>query len=132
MSDKADVLTQLEALDVHLRTQGTTVALLLDQVGTKMMGYAPFEPAEVADPVNVDVPYVEQSDDSLHCTMGNWQGTPTAYHYQWARDGQEIGEDSAVYGISESDVGRSFHCTVTATNAAGSTKAPPSNDVIAG
>ena len=134
MSGKTDVLTQLEALDVHLRTQGTTVALLLDQVGTKMMGYAPFEPAEVTAsvPVNRDIPYVSQDGEMLSCTMGNWEGEPTSYRYQWARDGQNVGEDSDVHVLTEADSGRMFHCTVTATNAAGSTVAPPSNDVIAG
>ena len=138
MSDAsfANLLGHLEALDAHLITQGSSIPLLLDQVAVKMMGFAPFDVANYvpssAVPVNVDVPYVEQMDDVMHCTMGNWKGEPTSYRYQWARDGQETGEDSDMLAVAEADVGRTFHCTVTATNAAGSTTAPPSNDVIAG
>lgn len=84
-----------------------------------------------AAPVNVDVPYVQQEGADLTCTMGNWQGEPTSYAYKWMRDGTNVsGATSAAYTTLESDVGKSFTCTVTATNAMGETVAPPSNAVV--
>ena len=80
-------------------------------------------------PVNRDVPYVEQRDTTLNCTMGNWDGEPTSYAYRWEIDGTQAGGDSADYTVNEADKGKSATCTVTATNAVGSTTAPPSNSV---
>jgi hypothetical protein len=81
-------------------------------------------------PVIVDIPYAEQVADLITCTMGNWEGEPTAYAYQWRRDGTtDIGTGSAHYVVTSADIGRVLTCIVTATNAAGSTEAPPSNGV---
>ena len=81
-------------------------------------------------PVNVDVPHVTQAGNTLNCTMGNWQGTPTSYAYQWQRDGADVGDGAATYTVSSPDVGQTLTCVVTATNAIGSTTAPPSNGVV--
>jgi hypothetical protein len=80
-------------------------------------------------PVNRDVPHVSQSGDTLNCTMGNWEGEPTSYGYQWRLDGSLAGTDAATYTAQASDVGKTATCVVTATNAHGSTAAPPSNEV---
>ena len=87
--------------------------------------------APAGPPVNVDVPYVEQVADHMTCTMGNWQNVPDSYAYQWKRDGTNIGTGAAQYTVTGADVGKTFTCVVTATNAAGSTAAPPSNGVVA-
>jgi hypothetical protein len=83
-----------------------------------------------APPVNDDVPHVTQSGDTLNCTMGNWQGTPTGYAYAWQLDGSPVGTDSATHTVTSADAGKSATCTVTATNANGSTAAPPSTAVV--
>jgi hypothetical protein len=80
-------------------------------------------------PVNVDVPYVSQDGAALNCTMGNWTGEPTAYTYQWQRDGLDVGDGTASHILTEADIGVAFVCIVTASNAMGSTIAPPSNSV---
>ena len=80
-------------------------------------------------PVVRDVPYVSQAADKLNCTMGNWEGEPTNYGYQWKIDGTVAGADSADYTVQSADAGKTATCTVTATNAHGSTAAPPSNEV---
>ena len=81
-------------------------------------------------PVNVDVPAVTLTGATATCTMGNWQGEPTAYAYQWHRDGVAIdGAIYAAYGALPEDSGHSVACVVTATNAQGSTAAPMSNSV---
>jgi hypothetical protein len=80
-------------------------------------------------PVNRDVPHVTQAGDTLNCTMGNWEGEPTSYGYQWKIDGSIVGTDAANYTVTAADVGKVATCVVTATNAHGSTAAPPSNEV---
>jgi hypothetical protein len=89
-----------------------------------------------AAPGVVDVPYVAGTGtvgQTLTCTIGNWTGEPTQYAYQWQSDGTDIvgGSTSTSYVVVEGDVGHSLACVVTATNAAGSTRAPPSNAVMA-
>jgi hypothetical protein len=81
-------------------------------------------------PVNVDVPHATQDGDTLNCTMGNWEGVPTAYAYQWQIDSADVGTDSATHTVTADDAGKTATCTVTATNAIGSTAAPPSNALV--
>jgi hypothetical protein len=91
-------------------------------------------PPESLAPINIDVPSVQPegtaaAGDTLTCTMGNWTGEPTAYAYQWLSDGEsELGTGDS-YTVVASDSGTSISCVVTATNANGSTAAPPSNAV---
>jgi hypothetical protein len=80
-------------------------------------------------PVNRDVPHVSQAGDTLNCTMGNWEGEPTSYGYQWKIDGAVVGTDAATHTVTAADIGKAATCVVTATNAHGSTAAPPSNEV---
>jgi hypothetical protein len=42
-----------------------------------------------------------------------------------------VGDGTASHPVTEADAGVEFYCTVTATNAAGSTEAPPSNTLTA-
>jgi hypothetical protein len=83
-----------------------------------------------APPGNVDVPYAEQRGGQLTCTMGNWSNAPTSYAYQWKRGATNIGGNSSTYAVTSADVGTTVTCVVTATNALGSTVAPPSNAVL--
>jgi hypothetical protein len=61
--------------------------------------------------------------------MGNWNNVPDSYAYQWQIDGDDVGTNAADYTVTPGDVGKSAVCVVTATNALGSTAAPPSNSV---
>ena len=88
------------------------------------------EPATPSAPLNLDAPYVYQEGDTLTCTMGNWSGKPTAYAYQWQSDGVDTGADAATYTVTAPDIGTTMRCTVSATNDLGTTKAPPSNEVV--
>jgi len=80
-------------------------------------------------PTVVDVPHAYQTGSTLTCTMGNWNGEPFGYNYQWQADGVTVGT-SPNYPLAAGDVGRTFACIVTATNAGGSTDVT-SNTVIA-
>jgi hypothetical protein len=81
-------------------------------------------------PVNTAVPAVTQAADVLSCTMGTWTGTPSSYAYQWQIDGTNVGTDASTYTRLPADVGLTATCVVTATNAIGSTAAPPSVGVV--
>jgi hypothetical protein len=91
-------------------------------------GSAADAPAD-APPVNVDVPYVAQDGDVLSCTMGNWTGEPVGYAYQWTLDGVAAGGDDPTLTVTADDIGKTAVCVVTASNAAGATEAPPSNEI---
>lgn len=89
--------------------------------------------AEVTPPpVNTDIPhaYVEGEGAAapgatLTCTMGNWDGSPGSYDYQWRNDGTYIGGGSgSTYLLREEDDGHTVDCLVTATNVGGSTSIP--------
>jgi hypothetical protein len=84
----------------------------------------------LAAPGNVDVPHVSQTGDTLNCTMGNWTHDPTSYAYQWQLDGDNVGTDAPDYTRAEADVGKTATCVVTATNASGSTTAPPADSIV--
>ena len=86
-------------------------------------------PGPAGPPVNVDVPHVSQSGDTLTCTMGNWTNVPTTYSYVWEIEGVAVGGDTPTYTVTPADVGMTATCTVTASNAQGSATAPPSTEV---
>lgn len=83
-------------------------------------------------PTNRDVPHLQGNGavgEVLTCTKGNWNGEPTGYAYAWKSNTAAVGGTGDTYTVAESDAGHSITCVVTATNAAGSTTAPPSNAV---
>jgi hypothetical protein len=67
----------------------------------------------------------------LNVTNGNWRGVPTAYNYAWMGGSAPIGTDANTYTVDVADVGKSITCVVSATNAVGTTAAPPSNAIVA-
>ena len=77
-------------------------------------------------PVNSVAPALSgtaQEGQTLTCSTGTWSGTPT-YSYQWKRNGSNIGSaTNSTYVLVTADVGQSIKCTVTATNALGSSNA---------
>jgi hypothetical protein len=81
-------------------------------------------------PANTAVPAVTQAGDTLTCTQGTWSGEPTTYAYQWKVDGAVVGTDAATHTVTAADAGKAASCIVTATNAHGSTAAPPSVDLV--
>lgn len=64
----------------------------------------------------------------LTVTTGTWTGTPTSYSYNWKADGVSLGAaDANAYTPTPDDYGAVISCTVTATNAGGSTPANSNN-----
>jgi hypothetical protein len=90
---------------------------------------------EVEGPIsNVDVPHVTPDNvtvgDTLNCTMGNWNGVPTTYDYNWyANDTELLDSQGPDYIVQNEDVGKTITCVVIAGNDFGSVDAPASNGV---
>jgi hypothetical protein len=54
------------------------------------------------------------------CQVGNWNGKPSAFAYQWLRNGAPIpGAEAKQYVLTEADAGTVLQCEVIATNAGG-------------
>jgi hypothetical protein len=122
-----------EVIDLHVETFSADELAILNAAVVELQAY---EASLVVDPdvsteppVNRDVPYASQAGSVINCTMGNWDGEPTVYTYQWKIDGTDVPGDGMDLPIAEGDIGRVATCVVTAENAAGSTMAPPSNPV---
>jgi hypothetical protein len=85
---------------------------------------------KLLSPSNVTVPHATATSLSVaaagvaSCTKGTWNGSPTAYAYQWRRNGVNIaGAVASTYTFVVADEGAMISCNVTATNANGSTSA---------
>jgi len=133
----ADAPTSVKLADVATRHADMFDANDLAVVNSAVVELQAYE-VHVATPegapVNIDVPYVSQTNDILTCTMGNWENEPSSYTYQWQIDGTSVGSmvgtDPATYTVAVNDVDRVATCIVTASNGVGSTAAPPSNEVV--
>jgi hypothetical protein len=57
---------------------------------------------------------------TLVCSPGTWTNAPTAYSYQWSRDGTPIsGATGSSYTVQAIDEGNTLSCAVAAVNVAG-------------
>lgn len=91
---------------------------------------APDPPGSLAPPVNITLPAAYQEGDLLICTMGEWEGEPTAYAYRWVLDGMTDISSGPTFTVTPGYVDHEAACIVTASNALGSTKAPPTNSIV--
>ena len=67
----------------------------------------------------------------LSCSNGTWTNSPTSFAHQWLRNGVPIpGETTASYTVGEGDVGQQIACSVTASNAGGSSQPRTSAPVV--
>lgn len=95
------------------------------------LGVGPQPPPVTDPPSNTVAPVVTQVDPNLVCDTGTWDNSPSSYSYQWVKDGTPIvGPTLQTYPIAFADVGSTVTCTVTATNAIGTSASPPSNGVV--
>jgi hypothetical protein len=88
-----------------------------------------------ANPVNTIAPVITgiyQSGQTLTCSQGTWTGQGTlTYAYQWKRNGGNIsGATSSTYVTQVTDEETTLTCTVTSTNAGGSTSVTTNGALI--
>ena len=88
----------------------------------------------VDPPTVIDAPFINQTGvglgSTLNCTLGNWNGAPTARAYQWKRGLTNVGTSSPNYTVTAPDVGQTFTCVMVATNGVGSSAPVVSNAVV--
>lgn len=84
-------------------------------------------PAAPVAPVNTGLPAISgtlEVGSTLTSSSGTWQQSPTAYAYQWKRNGVDIASATAsTYLVVAADAGKTLTCAVTASNAVGPTTA---------
>jgi hypothetical protein len=74
-------------------------------------------PGNTVAPAITGTPRVGQT---LSCSNGTWSANPTAFAYQWNRNGSPIAKAAdRTYVVAAADLGYSLTCTVTASNAHG-------------
>jgi hypothetical protein len=88
---------------------------------------ADIPPTEV--PSVIDAPFISQAAAVLSCTLGNWNGQPTARAYQWRVDGVVVGLNQATYTRVAGDVGKVALCNMVATNGVGASLPVQSNQI---
>lgn len=83
-------------------------------------------------PVNTALPAISPAvayvGTTLTCSTGAWSNSPTAYAYQWYRDGSPVaGATNSQYTVPAGASAAAIRCHVTASNAAGSGTTAVSN-----
>jgi hypothetical protein len=83
--------------------------------------------AQTAPPANTAPPRVTgptTAGGTLSCSRGSWKNNPTAYAYQWYRNGTLLaGFTASTYKLGTLDEGTTLTCVVTASNAGGQASA---------
>ncbi len=81
-------------------------------------------PASAVAPAGAVAPAITGTPTAGHvlsCSPGSWTSQPTAFAYQWNRDGTPlVGATSSTYTVASLDGGTTLTCTVIASNVAGS------------
>lgn len=103
-----------------------TPAYLVDEMITLIDNDIP--PTEI--PTVVDAPLIWQTGTTLSCTLGNWNGAPSARTYQWKIAGVNVGTSSANYTRVAGDIGKPAVCVMTATNIIGTSAPVTSNEIV--
>jgi Big-like domain-containing protein len=82
----------------------------------------PVEPPALAAPASTAPPVITGTASvgrRLTCTPGSWTATPTAFSFQWLRDGRVVATGST-YVLKRADTASRIACRVVAANSAGS------------
>lgn len=84
--------------------------------------------------VNLTAPAISGAGSvgqTLGCTQGTWAGESLTFSTQWTRDGAPLAAVGGTYLLAAADAGHTIGCTVTATNATGSTSASAGQIAVA-
>jgi hypothetical protein len=141
--DNGEPLTTIGDLTVpphNPSVGGLGIATLLmsgDVTNTTPPPTAPIRPNPIPNPPN-PIPNSKPPTDTvlpavhgkakrgktLTCTVGTWAGAPTAFAFQWLRNGRAVSHgNQATHKVARTDVRHRLSCKVTARNSAGSASA---------
>ena len=112
----------LEGADESMNENTVTPTYLPGQVNVFDAGSST-STGPTGPPVNTGPPVVSgtpKPGDKLSCSTGTWTNDPTAFVYQWYRDGTPIqGATSSTYTVQTGDQELTLTCTVIAVNSKG-------------
>ena len=101
----------------------TSAAVVGPPVSPGSPGPSPIT-APPADGVRPTVNGTLKAGATLKCLAGSWTNAPTAYSYQWYRNGTLLaGFTGSMYRLETLDEGTTLKCVVTASNSAGQASA---------
>jgi hypothetical protein len=130
------------AQDLYNQLKPTAVRSARTYVMNRTPSYLQDEMATIIDsdippvdaPTVIDNPFINQTGtgaaSTLHCTLGNWNGAPTARVYQWKVNNVVVGTNSPNYTVAAGDVGKPAVCNMVATNGVGSSAPVASNQIV--
>jgi hypothetical protein len=99
--------------------------IAINAAGLSLPAQTEMTPAVIAAglPYATTLPVVSgdpRSGEELSTTDGAWTNTPTAFTYEWLRNGLLVSEYEATFDLTDAEVACTIACRVTATNAFGS------------
>jgi hypothetical protein len=107
-------------LCAYLNDAGETDAVA--SVAVDVSGAASVGDSVDQRPSSLSAPVLRRSGGRLICSRGTWSAGPTGFRYRWRADGRRIRDATGrTLRITSRLRGRVVRCTVTATNARGST-----------
>jgi hypothetical protein len=116
------------SLDATLPTSGTYTVFATPDGATT--GSITFSVIETNAPSSTSAPTITGTaaiGETLAATTGSWNGSPTAYGYQWQRCAAVcsdiIDADGPTYIVTDDDVPETLRVVVSATNASGTASA---------
>lgn len=118
-----DVGTSISCL-VNATNSGGTTGRVSNSLGPIISGI----------PLNRTLPVLTGSSvegGQITTSLGTWTNTPTSYTYTWIRNGvPQIIPNSQTYTLGSADIGTTIGCSVTATNAFGSSSPAVASNTI--
>jgi hypothetical protein len=134
VEEAQDLYNQLKPAAVHA-ARAYVMARTPTRLADEMVPIIDADIPPVDPPTVIDAPFISQTGSgvgsTLNCTLGNWNGAPTSRTYQWKRDGVNVGTSSPTYTLVLGDPTHAFTCTMTATNAIGTSTPVVSNQITA-
>ncbi len=131
MADQMKAASQAWGQHENYLTRQTSIL-----AGGNAVGAPPDVTPPPTGPTNTVPPAVTGTTgvgDTLTCTPGTWNPTPTGVTYQWKRGGVDIsGATANTHVIVSADQNTALTCAVTATDANGSTTAVSNGTTIPG
>lgn len=128
LNDRQPINALLSSIAALLTAGNAGKVIAVNSAGTAFeLASMQSAPATPLVPINTALPAISgtpSTGQTLTVSNGSWINSPTSYAYQWKRNGASlVGGQNQTWTVISGDEGTALSCTVTATNASGSTAA---------